>query len=66
MAGGLALLQCLASLAKYNIQAELNSVIKRCEGFKSKRSLKGIIAMADANTKTTKKSIGKKDTVTVF
>ena len=35
MASGLALLQCLASLAKYNIQAELNSVIKRFGGFKS-------------------------------
>ena len=35
MVSGLALLQCLASLAKYNIQAELNSLIKRFEGFKS-------------------------------
>lgn len=35
MASDLTLLQYLASLAKYNIQAELSSVIKRFEGFKS-------------------------------
>ena len=35
MASGLALLQCLASLEKYNIQAELNSVVKRFEALKS-------------------------------